>query len=335
MRYDVNFKKENVEALLPKGVGLPKLLKDNFHQYFFSTTLAPPPPPTTLEPRSSKIDHLKQHYLQNFMINNNNNNNNNHDDDDDDESQKTITSIRRLKVVDLAEHTWQSLNYFHWLNLFSNYNVSLYNRYVAILPQINLDKEIKHADIVKYRNVKETQKYSSVITNDDDDDESFNVNNNNKYHQHNKTQSISTTVEYSLILSYKRALNELFGIVVFGIPTILIVVYLTILFYKCLCSKNYEQWRRSWSTSNIKEQYKIIHSNDYSSDEFVSDAAEEEYIDIDRIINGQKDQIEMRPLKTLSFNDVSSSPYSIDLIASGNYRFVTADLNNQINVWSL
>lgn len=34
MRYDVNVKKETVEALLPKGVGFPKLFKDNFQQLF-------------------------------------------------------------------------------------------------------------------------------------------------------------------------------------------------------------------------------------------------------------------------------------------------------------
>ena len=32
------------------------------------------------------------------------------------------------------------------------------------------------------------------------------------------------------------------------------------LFYKCLCSKQYEEWRQTWSTSNIKRQYKKIHS---------------------------------------------------------------------------
>lgn len=34
--------------------------------------------------------------------------------------------------------SWKSLSPNHWLTLFSYYNVSLYNRYVAILPQINL-----------------------------------------------------------------------------------------------------------------------------------------------------------------------------------------------------
>jgi len=32
------------------------------------------------------------------------------------------------------------------------------------------------------------------------------------------------------------------------------------LFYKCLCSKSYEEWLKTWSTSNIKRQYKKIHS---------------------------------------------------------------------------
>lgn len=32
------------------------------------------------------------------------------------------------------------------------------------------------------------------------------------------------------------------------------------LFYKCLCNKRYEEWLKTWSTSNIKRQYKKIHS---------------------------------------------------------------------------
>lgn len=59
--------------------------------------------------------------------------------------------------------------------------------------------------------------------------------------------------------NYKRALMELFGIVVLGLPVIFVLVYSIILLYKCLCSKNYEEWRRRWTTSSIKRTYRIVH----------------------------------------------------------------------------
>jgi hypothetical protein len=298
-----------------------------------------------------------------------------------------VSPISKIKI-DPNDHTWQTLNYFHWLTLFSNYNISLYNRYVAILPQINLNRIVSQSDILKYRNPNEIQKYDSIITQENDTRLNFNE---IKYEHSESNISISISKINDLKLeentNYKTALFELFGIVVFGIPTIFLVVYVAILFYKCLCSKNYEQWRNSWSTSNIKRQYKMIHSkvkrktnNQFVEDEKYSDIEEQNdesskeimkrndcfengedsedsnyYYEtkselsnklnkddiIHQIINGQKDQLELKPLKTLNHNNqifaenFTNHNFSVDMIENGNYLCVTADLNNQINVWSL
>lgn len=224
-----------------------------------------------------------------------------------------------------------------------------------------------------------------------------------------------------------------------GIPTIILVVYLSFLFYKCLCSKKYEQWRRTWSTVNIKRQYDLIHtknkrkdasggsrmrrhrsrrrnqdqfdpdstseyySSDYENDANTSDSSameENDYDDdevskaksarsrfhvgnedknskdncnaidsssdeekqrtggsqqraskvrtvdeddnendddeiLNKIINGQKDNIDLEPCRILNATTGQRHMYQIDQIACGQYVCVTNDLSNQVNIWSL
>ena len=203
------------------------------------------------------------------------------------------------------------------------------------------------------------------------------------------------------------------------------VVYIVILFYKCLCSKNYEQWRRKWSTVNIKRQYNLIHtkkkrkqshhkksecsSNDEINEDddddddeecvttsceeacssFNSDNHEESENEtmnrqgtikkkstenrreafnveenedllpsnqvhstrqqhvvkstkyskkdelINKIINGQKNNIDLEPYKIFNFDPLTKHAYPIDSVACGNSLFASSDLANSIRVWSL
>jgi hypothetical protein len=177
------------------------------------------------------------------------------------------------------------------------------------------------------------------------------------------------------------------------------VVYLVILFYKCLCSKNYEQWRRTWSTVNIKRQYDLIHSkkkhrkcktdssglssveeslsstnsscssassscvntdNETSENEneasTKSKVADRNFIDrseirkaegftqskssnkyelINKIINGQKDNVDLNALKMLNTEPNARHAYPVDLLSCGNCVCATSDVANKIHVWSL
>lgn len=138
MRHDVNVKKETVEALLPKGIGLPKLIKQNYlyttagyDSVKFEPSVLVDNTHQSSEQYSTTIDYFKRHF-QSLV------------------SQKTQKSTEESHndggfswEANKSPHldnsqSWKSLSAYHWLTLFSYYNVSLYNRYVAILPQINL-----------------------------------------------------------------------------------------------------------------------------------------------------------------------------------------------------
>lgn len=134
---------------------------------------------------------------------------------------------------------------------------------------------IKQSDILKYRNENEIKKYNSLL-NYDPESSAFVFNGDSIFSQLYDQSNEKIFKDYfprnetlsglnETVMSYKTALMELFGIVIFGLPAIFVIVYALILLYKCLCSRNYEQWRRSWGTSNIKRQYKMMHSRTKSN----------------------------------------------------------------------
>ena len=131
----------------------------------------------------------------------------------------------------------------------------------------------------------------------------------------------SSTVQFALF--------ELFLIAIFGIPVIIIFVYFLTLLYKCLCSKNYNQWRQTWSTSNIRRQYNRIHKRYYSTsnNQNEEEEDEEEVEDEDNAVEVTNDLIKL--------NRNAQQHFPIDLIVFTNKLCATRDLNTQITIWNL
>lgn len=402
MRHNVNISKETAEALLPKRQGLQRLLENSFQQYLFTPQSPIISTPTKLnivtttempdlefteekfKASTSTINYLKENLYDFLTI------------------EKIADTEKPYVKQTLKGHTWESLNFYHWHTLFHNYNVSLFNRYVAILPEINLNRLVKHSDIIKFRNKEEIKINNSTLVSHDN--EIF-VSNNMRLDEKANEINLNERLDKAHIKDnlakednspFKNAIFELVGIVILGIPTIFFILYLLTVFYKCLCSKKYEEWRRTWSTKSIKRQYKKIHSrpanlnakyqkckkknSDYEDSDddncqelhscasschetdFTSDSDHELYNVIDeskqndqssvfekktnqldkdillnKIINGQKDNIDLLPIKC--FNTENSitkfHKFPIDLLTVGSYKLVTSDINNQILIWSL
>lgn len=146
MRHDVNVNKETVEALLPKGMGLPQLIK---HNYLFTSTaayntVASSSPPVNQAHDSTTIDYFKRHFQKLVLPSPRTRSAFDHEsgvvleDRSSFDWESQGIDQRATKFDDIDYHSWKSLSPNHWLSLFSYYNMSLYNRYVAILPQINL-----------------------------------------------------------------------------------------------------------------------------------------------------------------------------------------------------
>ncbi len=224
LRHDVNISVETAKTLVPKSGGFQKLLFDERQSYMFaSTPVVKPDSVDRLQTVTVRLTGTRNgssastiNYLYNFftikMVDSS---------DERNKEQLEKQAFANSKI----DHTWDTLNYYHWLTLFHNYNMSLYNRYVAILPEIGLERVVKHADILKYRHLKELRAYNSVLV--AQDDEIFIKNNlmkvNEKANKVNLNIGLDRTdsgqedfvndEEKSL---FKWALFELLGIVILG-----------------------------------------------------------------------------------------------------------------------
>lgn len=213
MRHDVNISRETAEALLPKNRYL-----DNFHQYYdnfhqvssqtSSSKLEKAKTPTTT------INYLQRNFYDFLTI------------------KKSLDTTQTMLNPASTEHNWQSLNYYHWLTLFHNYNVSLYNRYVALLPEITLNRMVKHTDILKYRNRHEIKSQNSILVmhnneifvkNSDGngqnskDQRATEINLNERLEKMNTDEDLSGSVKIEVESVFiKWAIFELVGIVVLG-----------------------------------------------------------------------------------------------------------------------
>ena len=145
MRHDVNVNKETVEAFLPKGVEFPKTMKHNH----MLTTASPSFNTATVSlDESTTIDYIKKHF-QNLVLPPLKSNKNQNPEVLFDSADSTKAAHFRTAAADSMTtslmndddlYSWKKLSPYHWLTLFSFYNISLYNRYVAILPEINLKR---------------------------------------------------------------------------------------------------------------------------------------------------------------------------------------------------
>lgn len=240
MKHDVNISRETAEALLPKNRGIQKFFDENLPQYLFLKQSSPSPlqlgqpstktaptytsstpisdTTTSANPATSTINFLQLNLYDFLTI------------------KKLNSSLEKQPFESSnTEHTWETLNYYHWLTLFNNYNVSLYNRYVAILPEIRLNRLVKQADVLRYRNKDEVRVFNSVLVLHEQD---IFVSNNMKVNEKATEVNLNKRLDWAEEnedeeKTFKWALLELFGIVVLGIFFIFLNLFLSLIRLRC------------------------------------------------------------------------------------------------------
>lgn len=125
---------------------------------------------------------------------------------------------------------WEELPTKHWTTLFGYYNVSVAGRYISILPPMFLSIPVPASKAVEMRHPDDSRTMFHanwrLIPNIDGEQE--------------------TSPGGGLIHPASRAEATL--VLALSIPTVLFVVYLFVTLYRCMCSRNYAEWRTSWST---------------------------------------------------------------------------------------
>ncbi|KAH7964703.1 hypothetical protein HPB49_000816 [Dermacentor silvarum] len=123
---------------------------------------------------------------------------------------------------------WEELPTKHWTTLFGYYNISVAGRYISILPPIFLSVPVPASKAVELRHADDHKTVFHtnwrIIPNIDAEQENA----------VNGMMHPASRAEATLVLAL-------------SIPTVLFIVYLFVTLYRCMCSRNYAEWRSSWS----------------------------------------------------------------------------------------
>lgn len=150
-----------------------------------------------------------------------------------------MESLARLQHRD-AE-SWRHLPYSHWPMLFGLYNISVYGQRLALLPPVLLSTVVSPEAVVKLRSPHEKDnvgdhpvwtldKIQSALEVGDDEDL-----------EDREEAGDMDGPELSPFVPTSP--GELVLAVALALPSFLFLVYLSVVCYRFVCTKNYAEWR--------------------------------------------------------------------------------------------
>lgn len=167
-----------------------------------------------------------------------------------DEAHYNLTEqLNKLKHPDV--HTNMHLSNFHWSSILKQYNISMSGKYVTILPSIRLSHAVSADEAIHLRNADEKptlhfQWKALAIALDpidfaDIDEQEGSI----AYHLaavgNNGGGSGGTTP------LYPKTPMEMLLATILCVISMFVLTYAMIVFYRCVCSRNYAEWRSSWN----------------------------------------------------------------------------------------
>ncbi|KAG5316607.1 SCAP protein, partial [Pseudoatta argentina] len=158
----------------------------------------------------------------------------------------TTEELNKLRPMDFPP--WNSLSLYHWSSILSMYNVSVAGGRVTILPTIKLSYAV-------------SPQLAKQISNPNDV-------------QHFQWQSLATAaldpLDFSdmevLSRSEGRVFNtdtpfvpsspmEIFLAALLCLISVIVVAYTMVVLYRCICTRNYAEWRASWHQQEKTHDY--------------------------------------------------------------------------------
>ncbi|XP_058460282.1 sterol regulatory element-binding protein cleavage-activating protein isoform X2 [Malaya genurostris] len=169
-------------------------------------------------------------------------------------SEKMLNITEQLKRLKHPDYeTVYQLSNFHWSSILKQYNVSLSGRYVTVLPSIKLSHAVSPQVALKLRNPEEQVPHhfqwkalaaalDPLDLNDVDTGDNPNLNNGNA--------PFYPKTPMEIILSCMLIAVSIFG-----------VTYALVVLYRCMCTRNYAEWRASWhdgESDEPKQEQRIL-----------------------------------------------------------------------------
>ncbi|TDG49175.1 hypothetical protein AWZ03_004475 [Drosophila navojoa] len=155
---------------------------------------------------------------------------------------ETAAELQRLRYPNFELNYF--LSNFHWSTIMKQYNVSLSGQYVALLPTIRLTHAISPELAALMRNPQEQLQQNfqwkalaaaldPLDFNDDD------------------ARRESPTVMAGGTPLVPKSPMEIFFAVLLCCISIFVLCYTMVVFYRCICTRNYAEWRSSWHESEV------------------------------------------------------------------------------------
>ncbi|XP_065352415.1 sterol regulatory element-binding protein cleavage-activating protein [Cloeon dipterum] len=149
-----------------------------------------------------------------------------------------------LKLVHSGVAPWRMLSTHHWESVLRIYNISSAGHYLSILPPITISAAVSPQQAQILRNpyekdfpvLSQWQKLVAAL-----DPIDLNGAQGNPDAIKDSQPSISE-VPY-----VPQSPMELFFIAILCIISVLVVAYFLIVLYRCVCTRNYAEWRSSWT----------------------------------------------------------------------------------------
>ncbi|XP_022907413.1 sterol regulatory element-binding protein cleavage-activating protein [Onthophagus taurus] len=155
-----------------------------------------------------------------------------------------LNNTEELQKLLHSEYSpWLKLSTQHWSSILLKYNVSLSGKHIAILPPITISHAIPPERALLLRNPKEkNQKFewNSLAAALDPIDFSEGASNLNNLPQSERPL-------------YPTSPMEIFLITILAIISITVLAYIVVVLYKTVCSRNYAEWRTSWTKEKTDE----------------------------------------------------------------------------------
>lgn len=150
--------------------------------------------------------------------------------------------LQRIKHMDYEIN--QKLSNFHWSSILKQYNMSLSGRYITILPSIKLSHIVPYEMVLKIRNPNEkppsTSKWSALAVALDP----------LEFSDLNEEQPPMSLGDRPL---YPKTPMEILLTSILCFVSIIVITYTMVVMYRCICSRNYAEWRSSWNDTERVE----------------------------------------------------------------------------------
>lgn len=158
------------------------------------------------------------------------------------EINETAAELLRLRYPNFELNYF--LSNFHWSTIMKQYNVSLSGQYVTLLPTIRLTHAISPEMASLLRNpqeqIQQNFQWKALAAALDPLD----------FNDDDVRRESPMVMQGGMPLVPKSPMEIFFAILLCCI-SIFVLCYTMVVFYRCICTRNYAEWRSSWHESEV------------------------------------------------------------------------------------